>query len=392
MRKDLVLPSTMRGACRRAVGTVVVLLALGGGGGAAALAAASVETLVYLNRDGVTVGPGPDDARTNLSSVATQRVQLLPWTTSAALWAETVACLRDMFATYHIAFVERDPGNVPHLEAVFTDSSASALSPGWQDAMYGGLAPATWACASVPNAMVYTFTQQVPATGQRVCEVMAQELGHAFGLDHAYLAADPMAYLPYAAPRVFQNVDTPCGEWAPRACGAQGECGATQNSVAMLTARLGAAPPAQPWQITGVQPATGSRVAPTFAVVVETDLENGELTVVLDAVPVARRAMRPWIVQLTNLAPGAHTLVIELVGAGAVQQRTLAVEVVAGAGVVEGGQGPSATWTGERATSGCATGAHGGLGSLGCVAGAWLWLARRRRFTEVTIRNYKDNR
>ena len=38
---------------------------------------------------------------------------------------------------------------------------------------------------------------------------MAQETGHTFGLDHAFLCADPMTYLDGCTlPKQFQDVDT----------------------------------------------------------------------------------------------------------------------------------------------------------------------------------------
>ena len=53
--------------------------------------------------------------------------------------------------------------------------------------------------------------------------------------------SDPMTYLDYTGDRTFQNEMASCGEYADRACGINGTtCRRRQNSVALLTERLGA--------------------------------------------------------------------------------------------------------------------------------------------------------
>jgi hypothetical protein len=69
------------------------------------------------------------------------------------------------------------------------------------------------------------------------CEVVAHELGHAFGLEHEYLCKDPMTYLEGCGHKTFQDVAAPCGEDEPRACSGGGK----QNSVQHLTQVLGLA-------------------------------------------------------------------------------------------------------------------------------------------------------
>jgi len=88
---------------------------------------------------------------------------------------------------------------------------------------------------------VFTFTDVIPQDARTACEIMAQEVAHSYGLDHELLASDPMTYLNYNGNRSFQNQAVSCGEDTARPCGINGStCRANQNSVSLLTERLGA--------------------------------------------------------------------------------------------------------------------------------------------------------
>src|SRR5262249_52971328 len=88
---------------------------------------------------------------------------------------------------------------------------------------------------------VFTFTDVLPDDAQTVCEVMAQEIAHSFGLDHEMLPSDPMTYLDYDGDRTFKDEMASCGEYSDRMCGINGTmCRQRQNSVALLKQRLGA--------------------------------------------------------------------------------------------------------------------------------------------------------
>ena len=78
---------------------------------------------------------------------------------------------------------------------------------------------------------MFAFTDNIPSDPQTVCEVMSQEIGHAYGLDHELLAADPMTYLAFTGKRTFQDADASCGEKTARPCGpGSTACRAQQNS------------------------------------------------------------------------------------------------------------------------------------------------------------------
>jgi hypothetical protein len=92
----------------------------------------------------------------------------------------------------------------------------------------------------IENSVVFTFTDVLPDDSRLMCEVMAQEIAHSYGLDHEMLASDPMTYLDYDGARTFKDQMAPCGEFGNRMCGIEGSvCREKQNSVALLESRLG---------------------------------------------------------------------------------------------------------------------------------------------------------
>src|SRR5687767_4217813 len=80
---------------------------------------------IYLNRSGVLLSPGDNDARTNKTTLVKSPTQIPAWNTSDATWAATVACVRELFAPFDVSIVTTDPGpSVPHIEAVFGGTPA----------------------------------------------------------------------------------------------------------------------------------------------------------------------------------------------------------------------------------------------------------------------------
>ena len=200
--------------------------------------------IIYLNKNGVTLTPGTTDSRIDRSAMASTQVAIPPWRASATLWADTVACVREAFAPFDVEITETDPGNVPHLEAVF--GGVPALLG--MSARTAGVSPFSTSCKVIENSMVFTFADSIPQDAKIACEVMAQEIAHSYGLDHQLLAPDPMSYLPYAGKRAFQDMLAECGEATARPCGVQGyaSCRDGQNSYALLLERLGPAGTGEP--------------------------------------------------------------------------------------------------------------------------------------------------
>jgi hypothetical protein len=205
------------------------------GSGATGLAQTRV---IYLDRHGGALAPGPTDARAHTSSLIRQPAVVRGWDASPADWAATVSCLTAIYARFDVTITDVDPGDAPHLTAMFGGSPADLGMPD----KLGGVSPFTEDCSVIERSIVFAFTDNLPRRPRIICEVMAQEIAHSYGLDHELVAADPMTYLPYAGDRTFQDVTAPCGETVSRACGIGGSvCRPNQNSVQLLLARLGAA-------------------------------------------------------------------------------------------------------------------------------------------------------
>jgi uncharacterized protein (TIGR03382 family) len=124
------------------------------------------------------------------------------------------------------------------------------------------VSPFTTDCGIIENSVVFTFTDVLPDDPRIMCEVMAQEIAHSFGLDHELLPEDPMTYLDYAGERTFQDETASCGEDAARPCGIDSHvCWQKQNSVQLLVSRLGrrgtGAPGASGTSTTTAEPEVG---------------------------------------------------------------------------------------------------------------------------------------
>jgi uncharacterized protein (TIGR03382 family) len=273
-----------------------------------------------------------------------------------------------MWSRFNVIVTDQDPGNTPHLEGVFTTLS-SVLQ---MDPNYGGVSPFTIGCDVIPNSIVFTFASAFNNDPETVCEVMAQELAHSFGLDHELLAADPMTYLSYTGLQGFQDQSVSCGEYQTRACGLQGECGASQDSVTMLMTRVGPSGGGTNGvptvQITS--PSDGAQVPPGFTVAASAT-DDGSVTKVelwVDGNLADTRTSGPFTFSTdAGLAEGAHQIqTIAYDNSG--QSSTAQIGVTIAAGAPDPGDGGGGGGGGNGAdpsdiVGGCQAGG-GGAGFL----------------------------
>ena len=197
----------------------------------------AMSRVIYLNRDGALLRPGDNDSTRQVSSIVTEPTELAGWDIDDDTWNDTVACIADIYRRFDVTVTDRDPGDTPHIEAMFGGNPADVGLPD----NVAGVSPFTSDCSIIENSIVFVFTDILPDDARTVCEVISQEIAHSFGLDHEMLPSDPMTYLDYTGDRTFQNEMVSCGEYADRACGINGTmCRRRQNSVALLTERLGA--------------------------------------------------------------------------------------------------------------------------------------------------------
>ncbi len=340
--------------------------------------------VIYLNKNGVTLSPGNNDSRTNKSTIATQTTTIQPWAVSPAIWATTVTCMKDLFAGFDVTVTDTDPGQTPHIEAVFGGSPGQFGMPN----NVAGVSPFTSDCSIIENSIVFTFTNVIPADARLACEIMAQEVAHSYGLDHELLASDPMTYLQYTGNRTFKNQAASCGEDVARPCGINGStCRANQNSAALLTERLGSksgdtTPPTS--QITS--PAPSAIVPPGFNIYVNA-ADNvavvGAKLYLDGTMSDTKTGAGPFTFTTSStLTEGLHKFKVEVSDAGnnlvTTQELTVTVKKGATPPLPPGTSGGSGTTGGDdsQISGGCSTGGSGGGLALGL---ALLGLVARRR-------------
>src|SRR5215813_6510740 len=140
---------------------------------------ASTHT-IYLNRLGVTLTPGTNNSQANTSTMVSRATQVPGWNASAADWAATVACMKEIWSRFDITVTDVDPGATPHIEAVFARAAADlGLTTN-----IGGVSPFSPSCSVIENSIVFAFTDALPKQPRVICEVMSQEVAHSYGLDH----------------------------------------------------------------------------------------------------------------------------------------------------------------------------------------------------------------
>jgi hypothetical protein len=311
--------------------------------------------VIYLNKGGITLSPGDNDSRTNKSTLITRQTVIPAWNTDATMWSDTVECMRELFAPFDVTIVTADPGpNVQHIEAVF-GGSPSVMD---MDQNISGVAPFKSDCSILEDAIVFTFTSNIPQDARTACEVMAQEVAHAYGLDHERLPADPLTYMRYDGHRSFQNQLAECGEDKARVCGAPhgGTCYGKQNSVEKLFAALGAkAAPGDttPPTVQIMSPADGATVAPGFEIKINA-ADNARVTmasIFVDGVASGSASVAPFDLKAPDrMVQGLRTIEVEVTDGRQKKRAMIRVNV----------QG-DATDPPEDLAGGCSTGGNASL-------------------------------
>ena len=349
--------------------------------------AVALSRIIYLNKNGVTLSPGNNDARTNRSTIVTQTTTIPAWNVTAANWQTTVSCMRDLFSRFDVQIDETDPGNVPHMEAVFGGSPTQVGMPN----NVAGVSPFTLDCSIIENSVVFTFTGAFTFTPREACEIMAQEVAHSYGLDHELLASDPMTYLNYNGNRAFQDQTAQCGESTVRVCGINGsQCRKDQNSVALLKERLGisdAVAPTMDWS----SPVNNATVPPGFEVKASgTDnIAVAGATLKIDGMMIeAKTGAGPYtFVTPASLVEGQHTVVVEISDGKNIKSETRTFTVKKGAPPPSdtGSTGGGSTGGGDQEAldngdlvGGC-TSTSGQVGALLVLGAVVAWTRRRRR-------------
>jgi len=194
--------------------------------------AARATTTVYLNRcaEGCVFAPGPDDSRTDHSSIVSATSSLSAFAHGDPSFAAVVACVQTELAPFDVEVTTVDPGDAPHFEIAVAGTPQQLGLPSGVEAV----SPLT--CALVPNGIAFSFANQIGDQPQRICATAAQTVGNLVGLEFVTTCGDAMAFdVSTCLPKAFLDEDAPCGTTAPSAC----ICGGTtQNSYQQMLATL----------------------------------------------------------------------------------------------------------------------------------------------------------
>jgi hypothetical protein len=269
------------------------------------------SNIVYVHRCPEAVGcfvkTGSDDSRTDTSSIADGSAVLGEFPHGDVVWNAMFECVKATFAPFNITVTDVDPGDVPHFENMVGGRPSDITSdPNLQNA--GGVAPFT--CGEIPNAIVYTFAKVYDPDAEQLCWTSAQEIAHAFGLDHEFLSKDPLTYLPGDLPKRFRDEDARCGEFSERQCACPV---ATQNSYRRIVGLFGPGVPTPP-ETAFVRPADGREIQPGYKVAVHSvdDIRVAKVELYVDGTKVGESSDSvgdTFQVPLPlDTAPGAHML------------------------------------------------------------------------------------
>lgn len=197
----------------------------------------SVPRVIYLNRDKTIITAAKrDDSHANKSGLigrhGLDKATLPGWSGSKRGWKSVVKCVHKKFAPFNVRVVTERPEHPGYVMVLVGGHARDiGITKGHH---VSGMAP--YSGGVVPNPIVFAFARAARNRARAVCETIAMEVGHAYGLDHGYLCKDVMTYRQGCGRKSFVDRTVPCGEHTKRACN-NGE--PTQNSYRYLLDVLG---------------------------------------------------------------------------------------------------------------------------------------------------------
>jgi hypothetical protein len=200
--------------------------------------------IIYLNREPTVITAAKHDvSHANKSGLIERNditeAKLPGFTGSKKTWRAIVKCVEKQFEPFDIRVVQERPAKPGYIMVLV---GGRARDIGITEGHHvSGLAP--FNSEVVPDPIVFAFAREVKNKSRIVCETIAMEVGHAYGLDHGYLCKDVMSYLTGCGSKSFVDKEVRCGEHKPRDCHGGAP---TQNSYRLLTTVVGARKPAAP--------------------------------------------------------------------------------------------------------------------------------------------------
>jgi hypothetical protein len=197
-----------------------------------------------------------------------------------AEWNAIMQCIRELYSPYGVIVTETPP---PGGQAFNVGIAAGRPENiGYSSNQIAGIAPGTPGCDPRQNVISFSFANvyRGPRRVQDICETIAQETAHAYGLDHAFefsdgrsACSDPMTYrTDCGGQKFFRNDLAKCGEFGARPCA----CGGFQNSHQRLLSIFGPGTPiTTPPTLTVTSPTNGGTISNGAAVLATAGAQRG---------------------------------------------------------------------------------------------------------------------
>jgi hypothetical protein len=201
--------------------------------------------VVYINpcMGGCQVHPGNTDSRADTSDIVSTTGTLGAYPYGTTKWGQVKTCVQGVMAPFNIQVTDVDPGTVDHFEIMVAGNACDILQSNPQIGQacqgIGGIADFSQG-GYIPDALVFDFTESWNGNVTQDCATIAQEIAHAWGLDHVIERTDPMTYNSLQTPLKFQD-GAVCGSdcqinggscVSPFGLTCSGSCGSLGNSNA----------------------------------------------------------------------------------------------------------------------------------------------------------------
>lgn len=253
---------------------------------------------------GCTIYGGGESAQNNQSSIISGTANISEWSHGASAWTSLVSCVKGMFEPFGVTVTDQKPSSGNYFRSVVAGFPQEAGFSQYT----GGVAP--FSCGVINNSINYSFAN-IYQSVQQICEVVAQETAHVFGLDHELYCPDPLTYLSGCGPKSFKDYDAPCGENQARQC----RCGGTtQNSVQTMLSIFGPGTPTPP-TVEITEPADGANVQPGFVVRINAmdDVEITRAQLIIDGNVTMEITSFPLVFNAPDdLANGGHSVEVKV--------------------------------------------------------------------------------
>ena len=293
-----------------------------------------------------------------------------------ASWNAVVSCVKRIMSPFNITVTETDPGSAPHFEVMIGGNPGDIGC----DNGVGGIANFPQSGNYVPNALVFDFSNVWQGDTNTICGTAAQEIAHAWFLDHTIDAGDPMTYKNYTGNLAYKNNEK-CGSdcvggMGPfgQTCTGDGLTGthvcvennqSTQDEVTTITGLFGPNNAKAP-VLTITSPANGATVKAGFTVTATcTSTDSAtvqEVDLTIDGKADGMTLQPPYsLVAPTNLTKASHKVDVTCVTSSQAST-TQEITVTVGDGCMVASDCPNATDVCVSGSCDAGSGANGGLG------------------------------